>query len=192
MAVSNPRIFADYAPKGEKVGFLRLSDARGSATADYAEILVGDGAPSGAYGRAAGASMLYIRKDSTTSTPIVYTTPDGGTTWAAVDSRTAMAALADPGDGAAIPVLRSASIPLTTAGAETNTLAIPTFDGQMLAMICDVYVGDRVVTSAQTINQAGDTVMTFGAVGDMIVLLGMQVGGVRRWRVMSNDGVALS
>jgi hypothetical protein len=157
MATSNPRLSDDYAPKGRKMGFLRLSDARGSATTDYAEIIVGDGAPSGAYGRAAGASMVYVRKDATISTPIVYTTPDGGTTWAAVDSRTAMATLADPGHSAPIPVTRSASIAITTAGAETNTLAIPTFIGQQLALICDVYVGDRVITCiAQAINQAGE------------------------------------
>ena len=192
MASSNPRLSDDYAPKGRKMGFLRLSDARGSATTDYAEIIVGDGAPSGAYGRASGASMVYVRKDATISTPIVYTTPDGGTTWAAVDSRTAMATLADPGDAAAIPVTRSASIAITTAGPETNTLAIPTFIGQQLALICDVYVGDRVITSAQAINQAANTIMTFGAAADMIVLQAMQVGGALRWRVVANDGVALS
>lgn len=101
--------------------------------------------------------------------------------------------LADPGTGQAIPVTRSASIAITTAAAETNTLAIPTFIGQRLILICDVYaVGDRVITSAQPINQTGNTIMTFGAAGDFIVLEAAQVGGALRWRVVSNDGVALS
>lgn len=101
--------------------------------------------------------------------------------------------IADPGTGVAIPVTQNGVLMITTAGAETNTLAIPTFIGQRLCLIMDVRVGgDRVITSAQAINQAGNTIMTFGAAADMIVLEGMQVAGVLRWRVTANDGVALS
>lgn len=104
-----------------------------------------------------------------------------------------MVPIADPGTGVAIPVTRSGTVAITTAAAETNTLAIPTFVGQRLALICDTYaVGDRVITASQAINQAGNTIMTFGAAGDMIVLQAMTVGGALRWRVVSNDGVALS
>jgi hypothetical protein len=102
-------------------------------------------------------------------------------------------ALADPGTGVAIPVTRSASVAISTAGAETNTLAIPTFRGQKLILFCDTYsVGDRVVTCAQAINQAGNTIMTFGAARDSITLEAVTVGGALRWQVTSNDGVALS
>jgi hypothetical protein len=101
--------------------------------------------------------------------------------------------IADPGTGAAIPVTRSVSVPITTAAAETNTLAIPAFVGQKLHLVCDVYaVGDRVITSAQRINQAGNTIMTFGAAGDFIALEAVQIGGALRWQVTHNDGVALS
>lgn len=101
--------------------------------------------------------------------------------------------LADPGTGVAIPVTRSAYIGITTAAAETNTLAIPTFLGQKLILNCDTYaVGNRVVTCAQAINQAGNTVMTFGAARDCIVLEAIKVGGALRWTVTGNDGVALS
>lgn len=101
--------------------------------------------------------------------------------------------IADPGTGAAIPVTQNGVCMITTAAAETNTLAIPTFVGQELCLIMDTRVGgDRVVTSAQAINQAGNTIMTFGAAADMIVLRGMKVGGALRWRVVANDGVALS
>lgn len=104
----------------------------------------------------------------------------------------AMTTIADPGTGAAIPVTTSGVCMITTAGAETNTLAIPTFVGQQLALICDTYVGNRVITCAQSINQANNTIMTFGAAADMIVLTAMKVGGAFRWRVTANDGVALS
>ena len=64
--------------------------------------------------------------------------------------------------------------------------------GQRLSLICDVNVGNIVVTASQAINQTGNTIMTFGAAADMIILEGMQLGGALRWRVVSNDGVALS
>lgn len=102
-------------------------------------------------------------------------------------------ALTDPGGAnAAIPVTRSASVAITTAGAETNTLAIPTFRGQTLSLFTDTHVGNRVVTSAARINQAGNTIMTFGAVGDFIKLEAITIGGALRWQVVANDGVALS
>lgn len=102
-------------------------------------------------------------------------------------------AISDPGDAAAIPVTASGSIAITTAAAETNTMAIPTFVGQQISLICDVYaVGDRVVTVAAAVNQTGNNTLTFGAAEDMIVLTAMQVAGALVWRVTANDGVALS
>ena len=100
--------------------------------------------------------------------------------------------IADPGNAGAIPVTTNGVCALTSAGAETRTLAIPTFMGQRLSIVCDTYVGNIVVTSAQAINQAGNTVMTFGAVRDYIALEAITVGGALRWQVASNDGVALS
>lgn len=102
--------------------------------------------------------------------------------------------VADPGGAnAAIPVTRSASLGIVTAGAETNTLAIPTFLGQKLFLYMDTRVGgDRVVTSAQALNQTGNTIMTFGAARDNILLQAIKVGSALRWQVVANDGVALS
>lgn len=101
--------------------------------------------------------------------------------------------IADPGTGAAIPVTSSGVCMITTAAAETNTLANPTFVGQSLSLVCSVYaVGDREVTAAARINQAANTIMTFGAVGDFIKLEGITIGGALRWQVVANDGVALS
>lgn len=101
--------------------------------------------------------------------------------------------IADPGNAGAIPVTRDGTCSLTSAGAETRTLAIPTYNGQRLALVDDVHVGNIVVTCAQAINQAGNTIMTFGAVNDFIELVGVTcAGGALRWRVAANDGVALS
>ena len=120
--------------------------------------------------------------------------PTGIFTFQGKQAATASAnTIADPGTGVAIPVTTSGVVPIVTAGAETNTLAIPTFVGQVLDLIMDTRVGgDRVVTSAQRINQAGNTIMTFGAAGDYIRLIGVTIGGVLRWQVAANDGVALS
>lgn len=101
--------------------------------------------------------------------------------------------LADPGTGVAIPVTRSANIAVTTAAAETNTLAIPTFVGQRLILSLDVRaVGNRVITSAQRINTAGNTVITLDTAGDAIVLEAIRIAGVLRWQVVSNDGATLT
>lgn len=108
------------------------------------------------------------------------------------DGSTRPTVIADPGNAGAIPVTSTGTCSMTSAGAETRTLAIPTFVGQRLSLIDDVHVGNIVVTSAQAINQAGNTVMTFGAVADFIDLVAAQVGGALRWRVVGNDGVALS
>lgn len=101
--------------------------------------------------------------------------------------------IADPGDGAAIPVTNSGSIAITTAAAETNTLADPTFMGQWLSIFVDTYaVGDRVITAASRINQAGNTIITLGAAGDFIKLEAITIGGALKWQVVANDGAALS
>ena len=101
--------------------------------------------------------------------------------------------VADPGTGVAIPVTTSAHIAITTAATETNTLAIPTFIGQKMILVCDVYAGgDRVVTSAGAVNQTGNNTLTFGAAADFIVLEAAQVAGALLWRVTHNDGVGLT
>jgi hypothetical protein len=92
-------------------------------------------------------------------------------------------------------VTRSASINLTigSAGAETNTLAIPSFRGQTLTINAGtVGTGTRAITCAPAINQAGNTIMTFAAANDFIELVGVSIGGALRWRIAINDGVALS
>ena len=111
---------------------------------------------------------------------------------AATRAAAAAFTLADPGNAGAIPVTTDGVCALTSAGAETRTLAIPTFMGQRLSIVCDTYVGNIVVTSSQALNQAGNTIMTFGAVRDYIALEAITVGGALRWQVLGVDGVALS
>ncbi len=100
---------------------------------------------------------------------------------------------ADPGDGQPLPANLTTSIAITTAAAETNTLAAPSAVGKVLSLTLDVrVVGDRVITVATAINQAAETVITMDTAGDNIVLVGVQIAGVPAWRVLVNDGCTLS
>jgi hypothetical protein len=102
--------------------------------------------------------------------------------------------LADPGTAQAIPVTRSASVDMVVgAGAETNTLAAPSFVGQRMNIVAGVVGGgSRVITVASAVNQAGNATLTFAQVKDFIALIGIKMNGVLVWRIAANDGVALS
>ncbi len=151
----------------------------------------------GVTGAATLSSTLAVTGAATLSSTLAVTgasTLTGAVTFGGKQLATATAnVIADPGTGQAIPVTTSGVCMITTAASETNTLAVPAFVGQVLDLICDTYaVGNRVVTASQRINQAANTVMTFGAVGDYIRLIGVKIGGALRWQVVANDGVALS
>jgi len=103
-----------------------------------------------------------------------------------------IAVIADPGDAGAIPVLRSGNVAITTAGAETRTLAVPATVGITLAISCDVYVGDAVITVASPFNQTGNNTITLNTAGDTVVLTSVQVGGAVVWRLVVNDGATLA
>lgn len=104
------------------------------------------------------------------------------------------ALIADPGDAAAIPVVRSGNCALTSgAGAETRTLAIPGAAGETLDLSFDVDGGgDITVTVAAAVNQAGNNTLVFSDAGEHIRLAAVQVAGALVWRVVANDGVVLS
>lgn len=104
-------------------------------------------------------------------------------------------ATADPGDGNAIPVTKSALVPITIgAGVEANTCAIPTFSGQKLTFVIDVDGGgSRAVTFASGINVTGNTIATFDTARQILIVEAIQIGGVLAWEVTSNIGtVALT
>lgn len=86
MASSTHRIGANHRDTILKAAGIRLSDVAGRDTSDYAEIVVGDGAPSGGYGRDSGATLVYLRKDASSASAAVYVTVDGGTNWVAVQA----------------------------------------------------------------------------------------------------------
>lgn len=96
-------------------------------------------------------------------------------------------------DAAAIPVTHSGSLPITQAGAETNTLADPTYLGQTISIFVDTdTAGARVITAASRINQTGNTIITLTEVGDFIKLEAITIGGALKWQVVANDGAVLS
>lgn len=98
----------------------------------------------------------------------------------------------DPGDAGAIPVTKSFACFITTEGAETRTLAIPTFAGQRLVLSMAVDGGDCVITVASAINQTGNNTITMNDAGDYISLEGVKIGANLVWRVLGSDGVVLS
>ena len=102
------------------------------------------------------------------------------------------AELTDPGDAGAIPVTDSGHCDLVTAGAETRTLAAPTYLGQMLLLSLKTDGGDCVITCATTINQTGNNTITLDDAGDAILLVAKAKGADLRWSVVSNDGCTLS
>jgi len=101
-------------------------------------------------------------------------------------------AITDPGDAGAIPVTRSGSVAITTAAAETRTMAIPALAGITIAMSFDVDVDDCVITVAAPINETGNDTITMANAGDFIVLTAVQVAGALVWRMVVNDGCELS
>lgn len=109
-------------------------------------------------------------------------------------SSTAYNTISDPGTAAAIPVNQSANLTFVIGvGAQTNTIAAPTYVNQILSIsVSSDLGGSRVMTVASTVNQAGNNTLTFADVNDTIVLVGVLIGTSVLWRVLLNDGVALS
>ena len=101
----------------------------------------------------------------------------------------------DPGRSRTIPVPIEGSMPFSIgAGPETNTILPPLRGAQTLSFTVDrVQVGGaREVTFSVDINLSGNTVATFDQVGQFLKIEGALVFGRLRWRVVANDGVALS
>ena len=107
---------------------------------------------------------------------------------------TVPAIIADPGDAGAIDVSTAGYCELTTAGAETRTLADPVFKGQEIDLVFIADGGDCVITAAPAINQTGNTIMTFSAIGESIRLMGhWNATDGWEWVAISlANGVALS
>lgn len=100
--------------------------------------------------------------------------------------------LTDPGNGGAIPVTRSGCVPIVTAGAETRSLAIPTFLHQYISLFFKTDGGDCVVTTASAFNQAGNTHITMNDANDFIGLRAEWNGTALVWRVAGFEGVSFT
>lgn len=151
------------------------------------------GAPSSDQSSGAALVQVAIRQDAASGSALLYISYDTGSNWATFSGSNETQKVATSAvDAAAIPVSSQGTVRLTTAGAETRTLAAPTWAGQTLSIYFQTDGGDCVVTAAAAINQAGNTVMTFADAGDCITLVGVHNGSVYVWRVLANDGVALS
>jgi len=100
--------------------------------------------------------------------------------------------ITDPGNGGAIPVTRSGTCAIVTSGAQTRTLAAPTFVNQRIVLYFQTDGGDCVVTVANAFNVAGNTIVTLNDVNDSVQLVGVYNGSALRWRLAENDGCALS
>lgn len=140
-------------------------------------------APVGTIKRA--ASGAFVRSTSATVA-----------TYVPVNGSTPTTRIADPGDGVDLAPTQSGHYSLTIGAgvAELNNLAAPAFLGQLLSIRADVVGGGgtRAITSATALNVLNQAVMTFAAVEDTILLMGMQVGAGTAWHIIFNDGVALA
>jgi hypothetical protein len=101
-------------------------------------------------------------------------------------------AITDPGASGAIPVANSGYVPLVTAGAETRTIAAPTFSGQELLLYMKTNGGNCVITCSTTVNETGNNTITFDNTGESCRLVGVEEGSNRRWRLTAVDGAALT
>ena len=100
--------------------------------------------------------------------------------------------ITDPGDAGAIVVTDSGFCNLVTTGAQTRTMAIPAAEGLEITLNMLTDAGDAVVTVASAVNAAGNNTLTFDATSDVIRMLAVDNSGTLAWRVIANDGVALS
>jgi len=102
--------------------------------------------------------------------------------------------ITDPGNAGAIPVTASGGVSLITAGAETRTVAAPTFAGQTLAFFFETDGGDCVITFATSLNVATNTVATFANATESLIVQAIVVtsAGGLGWRITHIDGPVLS
>lgn len=106
----------------------------------------------------------------------------------------ALEEIPDPGSGVAIGVSRSGHVQIVTAGgAETNTLAIPTFVGQRLIISMKTDGGGtRTITVASAFNASGNTTIALDDAGDSICLeASLGSAGVFKWNQAWTNGPTL-
>lgn len=185
----------------EAANLFLAGPATGSAAIPTFRAIVVSDVPTlnqGTTGNAATATDLA----GTKAKNLVYSGPASGSN-AAPTFRALVAAdvtvdalqnlIADPGNAGAIPVTATGTVLLTTAGAETRTIAAPTAVGIELLLNFETKVGNCVVTVASTINATGNNTITFTTVGWSIKLVSVRTSvSAFRWAVEYTDGATLS
>lgn len=98
--------------------------------------------------------------------------------------------VADPGDAGTLTADRQLSLfKITTAAAETRTLAQPTKPNIMCMVCLDATSGDLTLTVTGGYNQAATTSLTLDTAGDWVLFMSVEVGSSYYWRVISSEGV---
>jgi len=155
-----------------------------AASADYlgAPLYLGEsGKPSSAIGTSGQQIGILTARNRILVNPGVYG-----------NSQELSNIIADPGDAGAIPVIKSGSVSIVSASAETRTLADPSFVGQTLNIGLKTDGGTVTLTAASPVNQTGNNTLAFADVGDHIMLIASEDGSDIEWRVVANDGISLS
>ncbi len=100
------------------------------------------------------------------------------------------ATMNDPGNGGALICDRDLGMfRLSSAGAETRTMANPPRAGLHMEMNCFAYVGNIVITFASAFTENGDTTLTFTGKGQVASFISAEMdSGVYLWRLESQDG----
>lgn len=87
-------------------------------------------------------------------------------------------------NGGALSVSKVYSL-ITSAGAETRTLAAPSVAGQLKIIEMGTYVGDVTLSLANVVGGSAGTTATFGAEGQSLVLISLAA----KWLVIGNTAV---
>ena len=99
----------------------------------------------------------------------------------------------DPGSGGTItPSMWGQIFPIVTAGAEARTLARPAQAGILTSVVLDTDGGDLTLTVTGGFNADGDTSITFGDAGDLVVFLSVKTGTTYQWRVVAQEGTNIA
>ena len=94
----------------------------------------------------------------------------------------------DPGDGGIISIDRQGVCELITAAAETRTLPDPPGPGLRVCLRMKTDGGDCVITSTSGVNVAGNTTITFDAVGEQLDMISVSDTTGYRFEVITNTG----
>ena len=77
---------------------------------------------------------------------------------------------------------------ITTAGAETRTLARPDRAGMLCSVVLDTDGGDLTLTVTGGYNTDADTTIVFDDAGDLVVFLSVKTGTTYQWTAIAQEG----